>query len=326
MKKLHHNSTFAILFAYVLFSCLIMSVNKATAADSGSKLLYNAAGQVAGYDLSGYDLASNLTFIQDHSRLMPGGQEVLDEVYRRLQANPTMKISIYGYTDATGPPEWNMTLSLIRAQAVEAALIRMGLSPDRIVQVKAMGGADPIADNSTDAGRIANRRVEVHIEGMTLVRQTALPAASKTEIPTPAPTPLASPEPEPSYQRFAIGLGYPDVRARLDLGRSWAVEAKFTLEQDIQIYSGRVYWDFLDLGPLMVELGAEGGVARFNGLDTLDGTGGFGEGFLCLEYPIGNRMRLAVDGGPARVAATSDGYTYTQNAMVFDAALYVYVF
>jgi outer membrane protein OmpA-like peptidoglycan-associated protein len=81
-----------------------------------------------------------------------------------IQAHPGLNLSIEGYTDTTGTANFNMTLSQQRADTVRQFLIAQGLSPDTITS-KGLGEADPIADNSTAAGRKLNRRVEIIVSG-----------------------------------------------------------------------------------------------------------------------------------------------------------------
>jgi outer membrane protein OmpA-like peptidoglycan-associated protein len=81
-----------------------------------------------------------------------------------IQAHPGLNLSIEGYTDTTGTADFNMTLSQQRADTVRKFLISQGLSPDSITS-KGLGEADPIADNSTAAGRKLNRRVEIIVSG-----------------------------------------------------------------------------------------------------------------------------------------------------------------
>jgi outer membrane protein OmpA-like peptidoglycan-associated protein len=81
-----------------------------------------------------------------------------------IQAHPGLNLAIEGYTDTTGTADFNMTLSQQRADTVRQFLIEQGLSSDSITS-KGMGEADPIADNSTAAGRKLNRRVEIIVSG-----------------------------------------------------------------------------------------------------------------------------------------------------------------
>ena len=81
-----------------------------------------------------------------------------------IQAHPGLNLAIEGYTDTTGTADFNLKLSQQRADAVRTFLIAQGLSADTITS-KGMGKANPVADNSTAAGRKLNRRVEIIVSG-----------------------------------------------------------------------------------------------------------------------------------------------------------------
>jgi hypothetical protein len=81
-----------------------------------------------------------------------------------IQAHPGLNLAIEGHTDTTGTSDFNMKLSQQRADTVREFLISQGLSPD-IITAKGMGEGDPVADNSTAAGRKQNRRVEIIVSG-----------------------------------------------------------------------------------------------------------------------------------------------------------------
>jgi hypothetical protein len=143
------------------------------------------------------------------------------------------------------------------------------------------------------------------------------------EIGGPPPLPSAY-EPDPT--RLALGVGYPDLRARLGLGLGWNVEAKAAFADGEQVYAGRAFWDFADLGPLKVMAGGEGGWTRFDGIDTVNGTGYYGEAFVGLEYPFAHRLRLSVDVGPAWLQAGAEGQSVSSTELIYSTALYLFVF
>ena len=100
-------------------------------------------------------------------RLSTDAQLKLAKLSGIIQAHPGLNLAIEGYTDSTGTPEFNMKLSQQRADAVRQFLIMQGLSPDTITS-KGLGQDDPIADNSTAAGRKQNRRVEIIVSGQVI--------------------------------------------------------------------------------------------------------------------------------------------------------------
>ncbi|MBU0720317.1 OmpA family protein [bacterium] len=79
-----------------------------------------------------------------------------------LKENKEYQIVIYGHTDTLGDSYQNKILSQNRANSVKEALIRYGIKDTRITSV-GRGDADPIADNSTQEGRMKNRRIEVEL-------------------------------------------------------------------------------------------------------------------------------------------------------------------
>lgn len=74
-------------------------------------------------------------------------------------AGTPIKLQIGGYTDSTGDPAANLRISKQRAETVRAYLIRHGVKADTL-SVEGFGDAQPIGDNTTPAGRAANRRIE----------------------------------------------------------------------------------------------------------------------------------------------------------------------
>jgi len=75
------------------------------------------------------------------------------------------KVKITGHTDNVGDPDYNVKLSLRRAEAVRDYLISLGLDSKK-VEVIGAGETEPVADNSAKEGRAKNRRVEVEVIGL----------------------------------------------------------------------------------------------------------------------------------------------------------------
>lgn len=104
----------------------------------------------------------NVLFDFGKVTIKPGAEENLAKLSRFLIEYPERKIMIEGFTDNVGPEDANLKLSEQRAKAVKEALVARGVEPDRIL-TRGYGEADAIADNSTEAGRQQNRRVEIVI-------------------------------------------------------------------------------------------------------------------------------------------------------------------
>ncbi len=99
----------------------------------------------------------------------PGSAEIdgesrktIDALAAILSGCPALDMEIAGYTDSQGSEGGNQALSQARAEAVLTALQGRRLPVDGYV-ARGFGEADPRADNATEAGREANRRIEFHL-------------------------------------------------------------------------------------------------------------------------------------------------------------------
>lgn len=102
-----------------------------------------------------------LYFDTDKSVLKPESTPTLTEIAKWLKENPGTNVFIVGHTDMQGSVEHNLTLSRSRADAVVTALIKQhGIQESRL---KAEGVASfaPVSNNTAEAGRAKNRRVEM---------------------------------------------------------------------------------------------------------------------------------------------------------------------
>jgi OOP family OmpA-OmpF porin len=103
---------------------------------------------------------SNIQFEFDSSVLRTSAYPTLDRVSADLRANATSTIQLDGYASSEGSAAHNMRLSKDRANSVKTYLVNSGVDAKRIKTV-ANGETNPVADNSTEQGRVLNRRVEV---------------------------------------------------------------------------------------------------------------------------------------------------------------------
>jgi outer membrane protein OmpA-like peptidoglycan-associated protein len=94
--------------------------------------------------------------------LLPESEGDLVDLLGFILENPGLKFEISGHTDSTGTSSYNEVLSQRRAESVRNYLINNGLSPVAIM-AKGYGLNQPIADNSTEKGREANRRTELRV-------------------------------------------------------------------------------------------------------------------------------------------------------------------
>lgn len=107
-------------------------------------------------------MPSNITFGVDRHEVRPEFYSTLESVAVVLKEFKKTNIRIAGHTDSTGSSEYNQTLSERRAASVGQLLISQGVASGRI-WTTGYGERYPIADNGTEAGRQANRRVELEL-------------------------------------------------------------------------------------------------------------------------------------------------------------------
>ena len=103
-------------------------------------------GQYPNFDVSVDELGS-------------GARTTLDRVAVAMRRYPLPVADVIGHTDSTGSAELNLQLSEARAQTVMSYLVGVGVEPGRL-QAIGRGESQPAADNSSEAGRAENRRVD----------------------------------------------------------------------------------------------------------------------------------------------------------------------
>lgn len=116
--------------------------------------------------------------------LKPEAREKLAKISGIVLAYPDLKLNIEGYTDSIGSDQYNLELSDKRANSVKGYLISQGVKPDNVSST-GFGKADPVADNSTAAGRKLNRRVEMVVSGDVIGSEPQGTQGSITPLPAP---------------------------------------------------------------------------------------------------------------------------------------------
>jgi len=105
---------------------------------------------------------SKIEFKYNSSQLTKKSEELLNSIFEIINDHPELTYDIQGHTDAHGNEDYNVKLSTSRAEKVKAYLVDKGISED-ILSAQGFGSSMPIADNSTNEGRLQNRRVMITI-------------------------------------------------------------------------------------------------------------------------------------------------------------------
>jgi len=124
---------------------------------------------------------SGILFTTGSSTLSNTAKSSLTQFSNVLKNNADCDVSIQGYTDNAGwknstaeqSAQKNLNLSQQRAQAVTNYLTSIGVSPTQIRSTMGYGESNPVADNSTAAGKAQNRRVEVYMYASQAMIQAA---------------------------------------------------------------------------------------------------------------------------------------------------------
>jgi len=103
-----------------------------------------------------------VNFDFDKADIRPDARPILDEAARILKEEPNVQVEVQGHTDSIGSAEYNLKLSLRRAEAVRDYLVSRGIAASRMT-VQGFGKANPVASNETADGRAQNRRVELKV-------------------------------------------------------------------------------------------------------------------------------------------------------------------
>ena len=108
-----------------------------------------------------FDENSGVNFDTNKYNINSSSKATLDKLYGVLVEFPDTNVLVVGHTDSSGADDYNMKLSMNRAQSVTNYFVaNKGLSAGRFT-TNWYGETTPIADNSTAGGRAQNRRVNI---------------------------------------------------------------------------------------------------------------------------------------------------------------------
>jgi outer membrane protein OmpA-like peptidoglycan-associated protein len=96
----------------------------------------------------------------DKSNITPEAQKIIEQAATNAKSSKATSIALTGHTDAAGSEKYNMALSLRRANAVKAALVKLGI-PDNEISVVGKGKSDPLVPTADGVREPQNRRVQI---------------------------------------------------------------------------------------------------------------------------------------------------------------------
>lgn len=116
------------------------------------------------------NIPSDISFDTGRADIKPNLHPILDQFAQGLSGQPLTEVRIVGHTDSTGSEAVNNPLSINRAASARDYLVARGVESRRIL-IDGRGEREPIADNSTDAGRAKNRRIEIFLAERSAVQK-----------------------------------------------------------------------------------------------------------------------------------------------------------
>ncbi len=106
-----------------------------------------------------FEIKQKIQFAFDSADLQSGSSTVLDDIDKNIENHSNYSVTVRGYASSEGDLNYNKKLSLRRAQTVANYLTSHNVDQSHVSAV-GMGISNPVADNSTEAGRQLNRRVD----------------------------------------------------------------------------------------------------------------------------------------------------------------------
>ncbi len=107
-----------------------------------------------------FGLSGKVLFGSDIESLNRQSTDIVERIGKALVGVGIERVRVDGHTDASGKETYNQQLSLRRAKSVAKVLTTVGMKEENI-QLQGLGSSEPVASNSTSAGRTENRRVSI---------------------------------------------------------------------------------------------------------------------------------------------------------------------
>ncbi|MDK9723217.1 MAG: OmpA family protein [Rhodospirillales bacterium] len=96
----------------------------------------------------------------DKSDITPEAQKIIEQAVAYAKAGNLTRVELTGHADRSGSNKYNMALSMRRAKAVQAAMVKLGMS-DKAIGMTAKGEEQPLVPTPDGVREPQNRRVEI---------------------------------------------------------------------------------------------------------------------------------------------------------------------
>ena len=152
------------LFALTLFMAVLALSGCQTAPQKGLTAAQVSVLKQQGFELTeegwAFGLSGKVLFGSDVDSLNTQSTEIVERIGKALHGAGIERVRVDGHTDTSGKEAYNEQLSLRRAKSVGKVLTNIGMREEN-VRLRGLGSAEPVASNTTNAGRTENRRVSI---------------------------------------------------------------------------------------------------------------------------------------------------------------------
>ena len=155
-------------------------------ATQASNRVTSLAGTVENLDNYKSVSQTTINFAFDKAQLTKKDKQTLDDFASQLQSQKHYIVQVEGYTDSTGPADYNYQLSQRRADAVIQYLAQKYSVPAYKIFLIGLGKDNPVAQNTSASGRAQNRRVQLVVSGSAIgVQQSQPNSTNQPQQPAP---------------------------------------------------------------------------------------------------------------------------------------------
>ena len=152
------------LFSTLMLMAILALTGCQTAPQKGLSAAQVAVLKQQGFELTDdgweFGLSGKVLFGSDVETLNQPSTDIVQRIGKALLGVGIERVRVDGHTDASGKETYNQQLSLRRAKSVATVLTRVGMKEENI-QLRGLGSSEPVAPNTTTAGRTENRRVSI---------------------------------------------------------------------------------------------------------------------------------------------------------------------
>lgn len=147
------------VFAHCDGECYELTITEKQ--EMAQEVIVEAKSLAQDIKLTGHASVYGIYFDFDKAEVKPESEPALKEIAKLLRQDPQLNLYVVGHTDYVGEFNYNIKLSLERADAIVKILVSKYIISSNRLKAYGVGPLAPVASNKTEEGRSLNRRVEL---------------------------------------------------------------------------------------------------------------------------------------------------------------------